>query len=53
MLGDPLEREAAAAAKCLGIIGGVGDEFFARAANVLGGGKKRPPLLKKSMSRWV
>ena len=51
VLGDPLEREAAAAAKCLGV-GGVGDEFFAKAANALGGGKKRPPLLKKSMSRW-
>ena len=50
-LNDPLEREAAAAVKCLGVSGGgVGDEFFAKAANALGG-KQKPPLLKGTMSR--
>ena len=50
-LSDPLEREAAAAVKCLGVSGGVGDEFFAKAAKALGG-KQKPPLLKGTMSRW-
>ena len=49
---DPLEREAAAAVRCLGISsGGVGDEFFAKAAAALGG-KQMPPLLKGTMNRW-
>ena len=48
---DPLEREAAAAVRCLGV-GGVEDEFFAKAAAALGG-KQRPPLLKGTMNRGV
>ena len=50
-LGDPLEREAAAAARCLGVKG-VGDEFFAKAASTMGG-KQGPALLKGRLSRWV
>ena len=50
-LGDPLEREAAAAARCLGVSGGVGDEFFAKAASTMGG-KQGPALLKGTLSRW-
>ena len=49
-LGDPLEREAAAAARCLGV-NGVGDEFFAKASNAMGG-KQKPALLKGTLSRW-
>ena len=48
---DPLEREAAATVRCLGV-GGVGEEFFAKAAAALGG-KQKPPLLKGTMNRWV
>ena len=48
---DPLEREAVAAVRCLGV-GGVGEEFFAKAAAALGG-KQKPPLLKGTMNRWV
>ena len=49
---DPLEREATAAVRCLGVSGGVGDEFFAKAAAALGG-KQKPPLLKGTMNRLV
>ena len=49
---DPLEREAAAAVRCLGVSGGVGEEFFAKAAATLGG-KQKPPLLKGTMNRLV
>ena len=49
---DPLEREAAAAVRCLGVGSGVGEEFFAKAAAELGG-KQKPPLLKGTMNRSV
>ena len=50
---DPLEREAAAAVRCLGVGSEVvGEEFFAKAAASLGG-KQKPPLLKGTMNRLV